>query len=126
MNTINTRNGHPVMKENHFDPNVFAKRVADALVTENAFNKVETEYAIENNYFEPKDHGLKGDLVKRVDMASQGEPKTWEQKGDEFQKERDERFKEEKRQQKLRLKKTNKWLKDLEGEFEGKEGDKNV
>ena len=42
--------------------------------------------------------------------GTQGEHKTWEQKGAEFQNVRKEMFEEEQRQQKLRAKATNVWL----------------
>ena len=114
----------PVMKEKHQSLEELSRRVDDALRVQAAENKAELEYANETNYFEPKDGaGLKADVIKRVGVATQPTEKSWEEKGAQWQKERDERMKAEAKREKELDKKTNKWLKDLESEFEGGDDD---
>lgn len=109
----------PVMKENFTSQAEFSQRVENALRQEAAFDKAELEYAKEINYFEPKYHGIDPGVVKRISQASQSSDQTWEQKGKEWQKARDEQIKTQEKRQKMLNKKANKWVEELYEDFGG-------
>jgi len=115
----------PVMKWNYQDPVKFSQRVENALRQEAAFEKAELEYAKETDYFEPKYHGIPADVVKRIAQASQSSEQTWDEKGKQWQRERDERIKTEAKREKMLNRRTNKWLHDLKSDFD-KGGDDDV